>query len=145
MRFTPGLRAPSCRSFALANAGVSLSGVGPSDVVRPTSLGVFLGLFVQREIGVLGGAYLAVKVGVASLPGVATWRQLCGVSVLAGIGFTMSLFIATLAYSEGTEPHLDAKIGILGASLVSALLGLVVLGAAKATQGGPDGPRSAES
>lgn len=122
--------------FALANAGVSFAGVGPSDLAEPAALGVLLGLIVGKQVGVFGATYAAVKLGAAALPGGVTWRHLHGASLLAGIGFTMSLFIAGLAYGEGTRPHLEAKLGILFASLVCAILGMVVLGRIRPAAGG---------
>lgn len=114
--------------FALANAGVSFAGVGPSDLAQPAALGVLLGLIVGKQVGVFGATYAAVRLGAAALPAGVTWRHLHGASLLAGIGFTMSLFIAGLAFGEGTRPHLEAKLGILFASLVCAVAGMVVLG-----------------
>jgi len=113
--------------FALANAGVSFAGVGLSELMQPTSLGVLLGLVVGKQVGVFGATYAAVRLGVGEPPSGASWRQLYGVSLLAGIGFTMSLFVAGLAYGEGTPPHLQAKLGILVASLVSIIAGLATL------------------
>jgi NhaA family Na+:H+ antiporter len=114
--------------FALANAGVSFAGVGPSDLTQPAAMGVLLGLVVGKQAGVFGATYAAVRFGAAVLPGGVTWRHVHGASLLAGIGFTMSLFIAGLTYGEGTQPHVEAKLGILSASLICALAGMAVLG-----------------
>ena len=112
--------------FALANAGVAL-GAGAAALVTDTvALGVMLGLVVGKPLGVMTLAYLAVKTGLAALPSGVTWRHVMGVSFLTGIGFTMSIFIANLAFGAG--PLLDsAKVGILAASVVSGVLGAVVL------------------
>ena len=112
--------------FALANAGVAL-GAGAAALVTDTvALGVMLGLVVGKPLGVMTLAYLSVKTGLAALPSGVTWRHVMGVSFLTGIGFTMSIFIANLAFGAG--PLLDsAKVGILAASVVSGVLGAVVL------------------
>jgi NhaA family Na+:H+ antiporter len=112
--------------FALANAGVVLGAGVLESVTHPVTLGIVLGLIVGKPIGVVAFAWLASAIGIAELPAGATWRQLVGVSVVAGIGFTMSLFIASLAF--GDTPLLDnAKVGVLGASLVAGTLGAVML------------------
>jgi NhaA family Na+:H+ antiporter len=121
--------------FALANAGVTLSGVGVAALGSPVTLGVALGLVLGKPLGVAGAAWLAVRTGLASLPAEVSWRQLRGAACLAGIGFTMSLFIAGLAFGGGVHgealapsAHLDAaKLGILGGSLLSGLLGWSLL------------------
>ena len=113
--------------FALANAGVPVSGDLGAALSHPVTVGVILGLVVGKPIGILAASWVAVKSGVATLPAGVSWRTILGVSCLAGIGFTMSLFVASLAFGEGS-PLLDsAKIGILGASAVAALLGWVLL------------------
>ena len=117
--------------FALANAGVSLKGVGFADLGRPAALAVLLALFFGKQLGVFGATFVVHRLGVAELPSGATWRHVYGASLLAGIGFTMSLFIAGLAYGEGSPQHLEAKLGILCASLLCAGAGLFVLGRAK--------------
>jgi len=112
--------------FALANAGVSIDASLAEVALHPVTLGVVLGLVVGKLVGVLGFAWLAAATGVAELPAGATWRQMTGVAMLAGIGFTMSLFIASLAF--GDSPLLDnAKVGILGASALAGLLGSLLL------------------
>jgi NhaA family Na+:H+ antiporter len=112
--------------FALANAGLTL-GSGLADaVVHPVTLGVMLGLVIGKVVGVVGFAWLATAIGIAELPKGAGWRQVAGVGALAGIGFTMSLFIASLAF--GDSPLLEnAKVGVLGASLVAGVLGSTLL------------------
>jgi NhaA family Na+:H+ antiporter len=115
--------------FAFANAGVTLSGdIGPS-LGSELVLGIVLGLFVGKPIGIASFAWLAVKLGLADLPRGVTWRQILGVGVLGGIGFTMALFIAELAFVDVAQID-AAKIGILAASTVSALVGFCILAAA---------------
>lgn len=112
--------------FALANAGVVLSGNIGETLASPISLGIILGLFVGKQIGILLFAWLATLTGLAVLPPRVGWNQIWGVSLLCGIGFTMSLFIANLAFVEPVL--LDAsKIGILAGSLISGVVGSVVL------------------
>lgn len=112
--------------FALANAGVAFGADVGALVGDAVALGVALGLIVGKPLGVMTLAFVSVKLGLAALPTGVTWRHVLGVSFLTGIGFTMSIFIATLAFGEG--PLLDsAKVGILAASVVSGLLGALVL------------------
>lgn len=117
--------------FALANAGVDLSDFSWASLGAPVALGVFVGLFFGKQIGVFGFTWLAVKAGWVELPSRVGWRHLYGLSLLAGVGFTMSLFIAALAYGEGSLLGQQAKLGILAASLLSAISGLLVLGLAR--------------
>jgi NhaA family Na+:H+ antiporter len=114
--------------FGFANAGLSFAGIGWAALLNPVPLGVALGLFVGKQIGVLGSAWAAIRLfRLADLPDEADWAQLYGVALLCGIGFTMSLFIGALAF--GTSPTLiDAtKIGVLAGSLLSAVAGYGVL------------------
>ncbi len=114
--------------FAFANAGVSLGGFGVDALTHPVTLGVALGLFVGKQLGVFAFAWVTIKLGLAKLPEGASWLALYGVSILCGIGFTMSLFIASLAF-EGKGPAalgLD-RVGILEGSLLSAVVGFIVL------------------
>lgn len=112
--------------FGFANAGVALGGVGLGAFGHPVTLGAALGLFIGKQFGVFGGAWLVIRAGFAHRPEGATWVQLYGVAILCGIGFTMSLFIGLLAFA--TDDYLDAtKIGVLAGSLVSAVVGWVVL------------------
>ena len=113
--------------FGFANAGVDLRGMAPADAVAPVPLGIALGLLFGKQIGVFGAIAALVKSGFADAPANAGWRQLWGLSVLCGIGFTMSLFIAALAFGEGTPQDSAAKIGILGGSILSALAGWMIL------------------
>ncbi len=113
--------------FGFANAGVSIANMSPSLLLQPLPLGIMLGLFLGKQIGVFGFAWLAVKAGLGTMPAKATWAQLYGVSLLCGIGFTMSLFIGALAFA-GNDALGDAtKIGVLAGSLVSAVAGYVAL------------------
>lgn len=107
--------------FALANAGVSLGAGSLGRLIEPVGLGVFLGLVVGKQIGVLGFAWLAVRAGLAELPDRVTWRHLHGVAALCGIGFTMSLFIGYLAFVDAAVLE-QAKTAILAASVVCAVL-----------------------
>ena len=112
--------------FALANAGVALSG-GVQEALRdPICLGVLLGLLFGKPIGVVGAAWIAVRAGVADLPKGVNWGQMVAVGFLAGIGFTMSLFIGSLAYTRPEFVQL-AKVGILVASAVASVVGGVLL------------------
>ncbi len=113
-------------AFAFANAGVSLDGFSLSSLLEPLPLGIAAGLLVGKQIGVFGSIVLAVKFGIARRPDGVTWLQLYGLSCLAGIGFTMSLFIGTLAFA-GPELMAQVRYGVLTGSLISALLGYAVL------------------
>jgi NhaA family Na+:H+ antiporter len=112
--------------FGFANAGVSFAGMGLDSLAQPVPLGVALGLFLGKQLGVFGFAWLAIKTGVASLPRRASFTQLYGVALLCGIGFTMSLFIGALAFTDAAT--VDAtKIGVLTGSLASAVAGFLLL------------------
>jgi Na+:H+ antiporter, NhaA family len=112
--------------FALANAGLQLSRDFGSLLSDPIALGIILGLFIGKQLGVAASCWALVRLGLAAMPSRATWHQLYGVSLLCGIGFTMSLFIATLAFQDpGTLA--PAKIGVLAGSLVSGIVGYLVL------------------
>ena len=112
--------------FAFANAGLSLAGLSLASLVEPVPLGIVAGLFLGKQVGIVLGAGLLIALGVAALPAAATWRQLYGVSILGGIGFTMSLFIGTLAFADATH-ETQVRLGVLVGSLLSALLGYAVL------------------
>ena len=113
--------------FGFANAGVSIAGMSPALLLQPLPLGVMLGLFLGKQIGVFGFAWVAVKAGLGTMPAKATWAQLYGVALFCGIGFTMSLFIGALAFT-GQDLLGDAtKIGVLAGSLISAVAGYIVL------------------
>ncbi|WP_109807914.1 Na+/H+ antiporter NhaA [Sphingosinithalassobacter portus] len=113
--------------FGFANAGVSLAGLGPDVLLLPLPLGIAAGLFLGKQLGIFGSIWVAHKTGFAPRPGGSTWAQIYGVSLLAGIGFTMSLFIGGLAF-PGNELLVDeVKIGVLVGSILSALVGFMVL------------------
>jgi NhaA family Na+:H+ antiporter len=112
--------------FGFANAGVSLDGVGIAQALAPLPLGIALGLFLGKQIGIFGSVWAAVKLGVAARPQNANWAQVYGVALLCGIGFTMSLFIGGLAFSDPAMGD-AVKIGVLMGSLASAIMGAAVL------------------
>ncbi len=112
--------------FALANAGVPLSGDLGKLLVQPITLGVIIGLLVGKPIGVTIAAWLAVRSGLASLPANVSWRHIHGAGWLAGIGFTMSLFMAGLSFGDDTQLT-EAKLGILTASLCAGIIGSIIL------------------
>ena len=115
--------------FALANAGVSLQGLSWADMTHSISLGIALGLFVGKQAGVMLFTAALVWIGIARLPQGATWRSFHGVAVLTGIGFTMSLFIGSLAFHEHLPVKLavDERLGILLGSTLSAIVGYGIL------------------
>jgi Na+:H+ antiporter, NhaA family len=112
--------------FALSNAGVALGSDAASAVVHPISLGIICGLMFGKPIGIMTLSWLSTRSGVASLPTGVSWRQILGVGMLGGIGFTMSLFVANLAF-DATETLEIAKVGILAASLISGIGGAIIL------------------
>jgi NhaA family Na+:H+ antiporter len=112
--------------FGFANAGVSLGGMSLAALLAPVPLGITLGLFAGKQIGVFGFAWLAIRAKLADRPPHATWTQLYGVAVLCGIGFTMSLFIGLLAF-KSSEMQSAVKIGVLAGSITSAVLGAAIL------------------
>ena len=115
--------------FGFANAGVTLLGLEPSALLDPLPLGIALGLLIGKQLGIFGFAWLAVKMKLASLPDEVNWRQIHALSLLAAIGFTMSLFIGNLAFT--TADQVDAvKLGVLAGSTVAALTGYFLLKAA---------------
>jgi NhaA family Na+:H+ antiporter len=112
--------------FALANAGVPFEGLTLATLFTSLTLGIALGLFVGKQLGVFGFAWIAVRAGWGVLPAGATWAQFYGVALLTGIGFTMSLFIGTLAV-ETASAAAQVRLGVLAGSLLSALAGYAVL------------------
>lgn len=121
--------------FAFANAGVGLTGVSIATLLEPVPLGIVTGLTVGKLIGVFGASAILIKLGLAGLPEESSWTSLLGIAALCGIGFTMSLFIGTLAFDEGGELHLKAvRLGVIAGSLISGTIGasLLVLGAKRA-------------
>ena len=113
--------------FAFANAGVNLEGLSLSSLLSPVPLGILLGLFFGKQIGVLLFSYVSVKCGFADMPNNSNWLSVYGVSILTGIGFTMSLFVGNLAFIENTEYIDGVKIGVLSGSLLSTIFGYLIL------------------
>jgi NhaA family Na+:H+ antiporter len=114
--------------FAFANAGVSLAGVSPGSFAAPVPLGIALGLVAGKSAGVFLAAAALVRLGASSLPAGANWTSLLGIAALCGIGFTMSLFIAGLAFEGATNLYaVQTRLGILAGSAASALLGVALL------------------
>jgi len=123
--------------FAFANAGVSLAGLSFTSFLHPLPLGIVLGLFLGKQLGIFAAVWLAVKAGWAHLPDGAGWKQVYGVACLAGIGFTMSLFIGTLAF-DGAAEAAQVRIGVLAGSLLSALVGYSVIRLASSRADAPE-------
>jgi len=113
--------------FGFANAGVALAGVGLAGFLAPVPMGIALGLFIGKQAGILLAVFSADKLGFAPRPAGASWSQLWGMAVLCGIGFTMSLFISALAFPNNPLLVEEAKIGVLTGSLLSSLLGYLIL------------------
>jgi NhaA family Na+:H+ antiporter len=114
--------------FAFANAGVSFAGMSREALTGEVPIGIALGLFVGKQLGVFGMVALARTLRIANLPAGTTWGQIYGVAVLCGVGFTMSLFIGSLAFAEASaELAAGVKVGVIGGSLLSAIFGLTVL------------------
>jgi len=120
--------------FAFANAGIRLSGIASAALLDPIQLGVALGLFLGKQLGIAGSIWVALRCGLGALPEGADWRHIYGLALLTGIGFTMSLFIGTLAFpAEGYD--VDVRIAVLLASSISAICGYLVLrSASRASQ-----------
>ncbi len=112
--------------FAFANAGVVLAGMTLADLFAPLPLGIALGLIIGKQAGVFGVTWLMVKSGLARMPAGATWAHVYGVACLAGIGFTMSLFIGSLSFADPVQMN-AVRLGVLSGSIVSAVLGYTVL------------------
>ena len=113
--------------FAFVNAGIDLRTLEISQVFNPVSLGIILGLFLGKQVGVFLFVYLAVKFNFAKLPKYTTWRQVYGISVLTGIGFTMSLFVDSLAFEDSSMFAYTDKLAILIGSILSGLFGYFIL------------------
>ncbi len=113
--------------FGFANAGVSLEGIGMEQIFAPLPLGIAAGLFLGKQVGIFASVWIAVKTGFAQRLGGATWLQVYGVAMLCGIGFTMSLFIGALAFPGEALLIEEAKIGVLGGSFLSAIVGFCIL------------------
>lgn len=114
--------------FAFANAGINLSGVGINEVMAPVPLGIIIGLFLGKQLGVFGFCFVAIKLGFAKLPENVNWTLLYGVALLCGVGFTMSLFIGSLAFEQGGDNLIyQDRLGIVVGSLISGVLGYLVV------------------
>ena len=113
--------------FAFANAGVSLEGLSLASLMMPVPLGILLGLFVGKQLGVFVFSYASIKLGFASLPTKSNWVSFYAVGVLTGIGFTMSLFVGNLAFVNNLEYMDGVKIGVLSGSLLSTVFGYLLL------------------
>lgn len=110
--------------FAFANAGVGLTNATVDELFTPISIGIIGGLFIGKQLGIFAACFIAVKLKLCSLPKDATWTQLYGVCLLCGVGFTMSLFIGSLAFEEqGLAYQTQVKVGVLVGSLISAIAG----------------------
>jgi NhaA family Na+:H+ antiporter len=112
--------------FAFANAGVSFAGMGLASLSEPVMLGIALGLFIGKQAGIFTALWLTIKLNLASMPTGTSWPQLYGVSLIAGIGFTMSLFIGSLAFA-GEMFDAQIRLGVLAGSLASAVAGYLLL------------------
>ncbi|TIR34508.1 MAG: Na+/H+ antiporter NhaA [Mesorhizobium sp.] len=121
--------------FGFANAGVPLAGLSAATLIEPLTLGVAAGLVAGKLVGVFGSSALAIRLGFADLPVNAGWLHMIGISLLCGIGFTMSLFIGLLAFASNVELQDAVKVGILAGSFIAAILGAAVLLVAPAANG----------
>jgi NhaA family Na+:H+ antiporter len=125
--------------FAFSAAGFSISGLGAGDLFGPVALGVALGLFVGKQLGVFGAAALVIGLKLARRPTGTKWIELYGVALLTGIGFTMSLFIGQLAFPDADPTHqAQVRIGVVAGSLLSTLVGMAVLAWAQARRPAED-------
>ncbi len=118
--------------FALANAGVALNLNALAGETFPVAIGIMAGLLIGKPAGLFGATWLAARMGIISLPNGITWRHIAGLSCLGGMGFTMSLFVATLAFGSGQLLE-TAKLAILLASLIAGIVGFVLLRSAPAS------------
>ena len=125
--------------FAFVNAGIQLNEISIAEMLAPVPLGIMLGLFVGKQLGVFGFSWLAIRSGLAAMPAGSDWRQLYGVALLTGIGFTMSLFIDGLAFDDGKMFSYTDRMAVIVGSLLSGVAGYLVLlrnGAAAADDSG---------
>ena len=113
--------------FALANAGFSFANIALNDMTDVVVIGIIAGLFIGKQVGVMGFASLLIRLGFAKLPDKSTWWMLYGVALLCGIGFTMSLFLGTLSFQNRANYLAEVRLGVLIGSLLSGLLGSLVL------------------
>ena len=123
--------------FAFVNAGVDVTQISLNQMAGPVPLGILLGLFIGKQLGVFGFSWVAIKLGLAKLPEGSNWLQLYGVSVLTGIGFTMSLFITSLAFSSDSLFQFTDRLAILLGSFASGILGYLVLRGAGKSRSSP--------
>lgn len=115
--------------FAFANAGISFAGMGPEQLLHGVPLGIAVGLFVGKQVGIFSLCWLTIKLGIGKLPAGMTWMGLYGTSALCGVGFTMSLFIGSLAFEDGVNALFDERLGILVGSIASGIVGYLILNA----------------
>ncbi|NOX76775.1 MAG: Na+/H+ antiporter NhaA, partial [Gammaproteobacteria bacterium] len=120
--------------FAFVNAGVNFTEISLNQMTGSVPLGIMLGLFIGKQVGVFGFSWLAIKLKWAELPADSSWRQLYGVSVLTGIGFTMSLFIVSLAFEDDSIFQYTDKLAILLGSFLSGIVGYLILRTSKTTK-----------
>ena len=114
--------------FAFANAGLSFAGMGLEKILHGVPLGIAVGLFLGKQIGIFGLCWIAVKLKIAILPDGINWSNLYGTAALCGVGFTMSLFIGSLAFEEtGINLIFDVRLGIIIGSLISGIVGYLIL------------------
>ena len=113
--------------FAFANAGVSLEGLSFDSLLNKVPLGILLGLFVGKQVGVFVFSYISIKLKIAQMPNNSNWFNFYGVGILTGIGFTMSLFVGNLAFVENIQYMDGVKIGVLTGSLLSTLTGYFMI------------------
>lgn len=113
--------------FGLANAGVSLSGISLQNLLDPVPVGVALGLLLGKQLGIFASSAIAIRTGIAQLPEDSSWTQLYGVALICGIGFTMSLFIGSLAFANSAHLIDEVKVGVLLGSVLAAVAGVIVL------------------
>jgi NhaA family Na+:H+ antiporter len=120
-------------AFAFANAGVPFTGMGLHSLLDPLTLGIIAGLFIGKQLGIFATLYGAVKSGLCPMPKETNWKQLYGMSILCGIGFTMSLFIGGLAFT-GLEQQAEIRLGVLAGSILSAVIGYGIIRASSRAQ-----------
>ena len=114
--------------FAFVNSGITIIGLGSEHLFHPVPLGIALGLFLGKQIGVFGFCWFAIKLNLSRLPDGISWMSLYGTAAICGIGFTMSLFIGSLAFEDsGINNIFDERLGIIIGSLASGIIGYLIL------------------
>jgi NhaA family Na+:H+ antiporter len=113
--------------FAFANSGIRISDMGLGDLLHGVPMGIALGLFVGKQVGIFGACWLLIKLKWTRLPSTMSWSSLYGTSLLCGIGFTMSLFIGSLAFEDAAALMVDERLGIIVGSIASGIIGFFVL------------------